>query len=293
GATFPISLAAGTPNDGNQSITVPNNSTTTARVQIMCSNNVFLDISNADFTILGGATPTPTTAPTNTTEPTGTGTTVPTTTPTNEPGITPSPTVCAISFTDVPVGSTFYPYIICMACRGIINGYDSGCETGNPCFRPANNVTRGQLAKIVSNASGFSEPATTQQYEDVPIGSTFYTYIWRLTIRGYVSGYPCGGQGEPCGAGSRPYFRPGATATRGQISKIVVVSAGLPIDTTGGPHFSDVANGSTFYDWIETLFNAGAVQGYPDGTFRPGNNATRGQTSKIVSGVFYPSCNQP
>ena len=67
-------------------------------------------------------------------------------------------------------------------------------------LRPANNVTRGQFAKIASNAAGFIDPPGAQQYEDVVPGSTFYDFIWRLASRGLVSGYPCGGAGEPCGA---------------------------------------------------------------------------------------------
>ena len=55
GVTFPTVLLAGTPNDGSESVTAPNISTSTARVKVKCANNVFFDISNADFTV----TPTP------------------------------------------------------------------------------------------------------------------------------------------------------------------------------------------------------------------------------------------
>jgi S-layer homology domain len=55
----------------------------------------------------------------------------------------------------------------------------------------------------------------------VPPGSTFFDYIWRLSDRGIINGYPCGGNGEPCGPDNLPYFRPSASATRGQASKIV------------------------------------------------------------------------
>ncbi|MEP6774164.1 MAG: hypothetical protein ABJA50_01100, partial [Chloroflexota bacterium] len=56
-----------------------------------------------------------------------TGTSTPTTTPTRTATVTgipatSTPTACALSFEDVPVGSTFYPYIQCMACQDIING---------------------------------------------------------------------------------------------------------------------------------------------------------------------------
>ncbi len=51
GLTYPITLASSVPNDGSHSVSVPNNPTTTARVMIMCSDNVFLDVSDSDFVI--------------------------------------------------------------------------------------------------------------------------------------------------------------------------------------------------------------------------------------------------
>jgi hypothetical protein len=51
GQTFTIELAASTPNDGSQDITVPLVVTTTARVKIEAIGNIFFDISNANFTI--------------------------------------------------------------------------------------------------------------------------------------------------------------------------------------------------------------------------------------------------
>lgn len=262
---------------------------------------------------MGGATATP--LPTDTNTPTRTPTSTamstqmlthtPTPVPTETPGnATPTPTPCPLQFSDVPDGSTFYTYIRCMACRGIVNGYSSGCETGDPCFRPNNNVTRGQLSKIVSNSAGFNDRPQGQLFEDVPVGSTFYDYVYRLASRGYISGYPCGGGGEPCGGGNLPYFRPNNNATRGQISKIVSNSAGFQ-DPPGDPIFEDVIAGSTFYDFIQRLAGRGVMSGYPCGGpsepcspanlpyFRLNNNATRGQTSKIVANTFFPDCYTP
>ncbi len=54
GFSYPTTILSGTPNDGSQSITVPNLSTTTARIKVVCSDNIFFDISNVDFTIAGG-----------------------------------------------------------------------------------------------------------------------------------------------------------------------------------------------------------------------------------------------
>ena len=52
GFTAPISLASNTPNNGSAWVVVPNNPTTTARVWVSCSDNIFFDMSNSDFSIV-------------------------------------------------------------------------------------------------------------------------------------------------------------------------------------------------------------------------------------------------
>jgi hypothetical protein len=69
---------------------------------------------------------------------------------------------------------------------------------------------------------GSATLSPTRCFQDVPVGSTFQVFIGRLASRGYISGYACGGVGEPCvPPGNLPYFRPSNNATRGQTSKIV------------------------------------------------------------------------
>jgi 5'-nucleotidase/2',3'-cyclic-nucleotide 2'-phosphodiesterase/3'-nucleotidase/5'-nucleotidase len=91
-----------------------------------------------------------------------------------------------------------------------------------------------------------------------------------LVSRGAISGYSDGS------------FRPGAAATRGQLCKIVVAAEGWSINTTGGPHFTDVPTSNPFYSYIETAYNRGIISGYSDNTFRWGAEVTRGQLSKII-----------
>ena len=59
GNTFPTSLAASTPNDGSEAVTIPDTPTALARVRVSCVGNVFFDISNTNFTI-AAALPAPT-----------------------------------------------------------------------------------------------------------------------------------------------------------------------------------------------------------------------------------------
>ncbi|MEO8286509.1 MAG: S-layer homology domain-containing protein [Chloroflexota bacterium] len=204
---------------------------------------------------------------------------------------------CTGAFNDVPPASPFYSYVSNLVSRGVVSGYPD-CD-----FRVSSQVTRGQLAKIVSLSAGFNEPASGQSFEDVPPASTFYDYIERLSARQVMSGYACGGPGEPCGAGNRPYFRPGSTATRGQLTKIVSNAAGFSGTPAPGQYtFTDVPEGSTFHLYVERLIQnrPGVMGGYACGGvgepcdaqsrpyFRPGSNVTRGQTSKIVSSTFFP-----
>ena len=175
-----------------------------------------------------GATDTPSPGPTNPATP------VPTDTPAAGPTSTPGgPTPCPVQFVDVPPGSTFYDFVRCLACQGIVGGYPCG-GAGEPCpglyYRPGNQVTRGQVSKIVAEFAQFTDPipGTQQTFEDVPPGSTFHLWIERLAGRNILGGYPCGGPFEPCiGPTNRPYFRSNINVTRGQLSKIVSLRGGL------------------------------------------------------------------
>jgi hypothetical protein len=152
------------------------------------------------------------------------------------------------TFEDVPPGSTFWLYIERLAGRGAVGGYPCGgpfepcvAPANRPYFRPNNNLTRGQLAKIVAEAAQYTETPTGQLFEDVPPTNTFYLWVERVGSRGIVGGYPCGGPGEPCNPpGNRPYYRPVNNVTRGQTAKIVTNTffpncQTPPSPTPGGP----------------------------------------------------------
>lgn len=224
---------------------------------------------------------------------------------------------CPTIFVDVPEGSTFYNSIQCLACQGLVDGYGppTPVSTSEPEptpapyaeFRPNASITRGQLAKIVSNSAGYSDDPGPQIFQDVDpyyYYNPFYTWINRLAKRGIMTGYPCGSEGEPCGYNNLPYFRTYNDTTRGQISKVVSIAAGY-----SEPHteqvFTDVPTTHQFYQWIARLYARGQIGGYSCGGegepcdsenrpyFRPDNNATRGQVTKIVAKGFFPNCYVP
>ena len=181
-----------------------------------------------------------------------------------------------------------------------MSGYADGT------FRPNNQVTRGQLAKMVSNSAGLNEDVSGQTFEDVPPTNPFYVWIERLSSRGYMSGYACtpGPGPEPCvPPTARPYFRPFANATRGQTAKIVANAAQFT-EPPVGQTFEDVKTTHIFYEFIQRLATRNVMGGYPCGGpgepcvtgkpyFRPNNDVTRGQSAKIVANTFFPDCVTP
>ncbi len=225
--------------------------------------------------------------------------------PTQTPGgptATPIPTTCPIQFTDVAPGSTFYSYVRCLACRNIVGGYSTTppCTTGVPCFLPANNVTRGQMAKFVSGAANYQDviPPNQQTFTDVPPNSTFWLYVERAYLHNVISGYTTT---PPCTTGT-PCFLPGNDVTRGQTAKFVSIGANYQENIPPNQQtFTDVTPNSTFWVFIERVVLHGVVSGYSTsppcttGTpcFLPSNNVTRGQTAKFISNAFFPNCQTP
>jgi hypothetical protein len=53
GWSFPITLVAGTPNDGSEAVDLPDLATNQARIRVSCSDGVFFDFSDVDFTLTG------------------------------------------------------------------------------------------------------------------------------------------------------------------------------------------------------------------------------------------------
>jgi len=154
------------------------------------------------------------------------------------------------------------------------------------------------MVKIV--VLGFNKPVATPAaggytFTDVPPSNPFFNYIETAASLNIISGYTCGTvPEEPCDAQNRPYFRPYANVTRGQLAKIDVVGAGWTLVDPATQSFADVFPNTAFYTFVETAYCHGVISGYSccgpgepcDSQNRPYyrqfNQATRGQIAKIV-----------
>ena len=191
-------------------------------------------------------TPTRTVTPT-TTAPSGTNTATPTRTPTVDATFTPTLTSTR---THTPTRSV------------------TPTRTLTPTRTPTYTRTVGPTHTPRPPATPTPLPCT--DYDDVGPNQFFYGAVDWLTCRGIVSGY------------SDNTFRPGNTATRAQIVKMVVLGHEWPLYAPEQPTFSDVRPGDWSYPYVEAGVSHGIIGGYADGSFGPNNPVTRGQLCKIL-----------
>jgi len=98
----------------------------------------------------------------------------------------------------------------------------------------------------------------------------FYERVLDLHDAGAISGYDDG------------TFRPYNTTTRAQLVKVVVLALGIPPDPAGTQRFTDIPSSHPFFAFVGAAYAHGIISGYADDTFRPYNNVTRGQITKIT-----------
>jgi hypothetical protein len=110
------------------------------------------------------------------------------------------------TFSDVPASFWGYSYIETAVAHGAISGYPDGT------FRPNNDVTRAQVAKIIYLARQWSTVEGSMQFNDVQQSDWFYGYAQAAGVSEIMGGY------------SDSTFRPNLPATRAQVAKILTLS---------------------------------------------------------------------
>lgn len=140
-------------------------------------------------------------------------------------------------------------------------------------------ITRltGLLLALVILTSGFVTPvaaAEASPFSDVSPSDWFYPYTLILKERGIIRGYPDGS------------FRPNQPIIRKHAAKMIALAAGL--DLTGPPvSFPDYPGTDEMAPYVTALVRAGAISGFPDGTFRPDVRIKRGHACKMVARAFF------
>lgn len=178
--------------------------------------------------------------------------------------------VSAASFRDVDETHVFYENIENLKTDGIISGYDDGT------FKPDEPVTRGQMAKLISKGLQIDINTKCENFADIDSSQTFYTYIVSLKCHGIIQGF------------SDNTFRDNEYVTRGAATKFIISAARFirndseylkGIYTSA---FTDVPRTYVFAEYIDGAYTHSLIKGYSDRKFRPENNITRGEISKLI-----------
>lgn len=106
------------------------------------------------------------------------------------------------------------------------------------------------------------------RFQDVPRDAWYAGAVERVCAAGLMNGT------------SASAFSPGETVTRGQIAAILHRLAGAPAARGGA--FSDVPGSAYYSEAVAWAAGQGIVEGYYDGTFRPGLPVSRQQLAAIL-----------
>ncbi len=123
------------------------------------------------------------------------------------------------------------------------------------------------IAAMFTNVA-FAEGIT---FSDVAQDNAHYHAIYDLVSRGVLNGYEDG------------TFKPDNTITRAEFAKVIMVSelGDANISASLVANFSDT-NGHWANKYIAAAVNAGIINGYPEGTFKPDNTVTYAEAVKMV-----------
>lgn len=132
----------------------------------------------------------------------------------------------------------------------------------------ATTMATSAIAVVAPDYTKASENEET--FKDVKVSSVYYEYVNELFERGFVSGYKDGS------------FKPGGLLTRAEASKILALNLGLDVTKSFHHTFKDVPTSDWAYPYIAALKEAGVIDGFQDGTFKPNAPITRNQMAKII-----------
>ncbi|NLW45702.1 MAG: S-layer homology domain-containing protein [Syntrophomonadaceae bacterium] len=148
---------------------------------------------------------------------------------------------------------------------GLVGGFPDGT------FRPDQSITRAQFITMVNAVLGLQEKAPIS-YADVKADDWFAPEIAKAKKSGYISGYPDN------------TIRPNNTITRQEIAVILAGILELDPSPAGINRFKDAGTVAPWSrDAMGAVTAAGILSGFPDGTCRPTDVATRAQAVVILS----------
>ncbi len=181
------------------------------------------------------------------------------------------PLVTEAAFTDTQDhwASTYVDFL---KTYGVTNGYADGT------FQPDKNITRQEFAVMLYRYLGLNDSA----YENLAMPFADSASIGAYATTAVKALYSMGILNGTVGSDGQVYFNPTASLTRAQACTMIgrTQANGYAL---GDLVFTDAASIPSYAsDYVAIMVEQGVLGGFADGSFRPNNNITRGQMSKIL-----------
>ncbi|MGN9098241.1 S-layer homology domain-containing protein [Flintibacter porci] len=150
--------------------------------------------------------------------------------------------------------------------RAYLTGYPDST------FRADRNMTRAEVAQMFYALLLDKNVTITKSFSDVPDDAWYATAVKTLASLGMMDGYPDG------------TFRPDEPITRAEFATVGLAFAYDPFDADCS--YYDVSASAWYHTYVAQATTYGWIGGYPDNTFRPGNNITRVEVCVIVNNML-------
>lgn len=171
-------------------------------------------------------------------------------------------------FHDVRVNHWAFDEIKVLSKSDIIAGY------GNDRFGPDDKLTRAQIAALLVRATKVPTTDGQNGFRDVPANHWAAPAIAAADRAGYFSFL----DGDT--------FNMDKPVTRDEIAVLLTKAFNLsPAEASAS--FPDVDPSNWAYEEIQVLQASGIIQGFTDGTYRPNNQLTRAEFSKVLHTALY------
>ncbi len=158
------------------------------------------------------------------------------------------------------------PYTGRLIGMGIIAGFEDGL------FKPDEKVTRAQFARMIASALDLKAGhAATGFADDAAIGAWAKPSVAAAVEAGLISGYK---------ENEGTVFKAGQSITRAEIAAMIAQALGASgVASEQTLAFRDSAS---IHDAVAQAVQRGIVNGFEDGTFRPGAPATRAEAARML-----------
>lgn len=163
--------------------------------------------------------------------------------------------------------------IMRMASKGILQGYNDGT------FKPNNDISRGEIAAVLSRAFDFESTVNKSIFKDVETGKWYVPYVQAMYEHGITTGMPDG------------TFGVGKSITNEDFAVMInriLKAKGIVLEVVRAEYvaFKDHVQISDYaQDAIKELYQLGILSGSA-GEIKPKELVTRAQVATIIDRVL-------